>query len=152
MKRTYTAKEINYIKEEIRTGKPVSIIADNLCVEFDRPIGGVYAKVWKLAKSTKKIKKNYDGPTRRPHVRKIRPAIVQQSIDFDLMPGSLLDVTDNKSEVILKEICEEIVEKSEIKQEPAEIGIEVPPTNISFNGIPSRVVIYSDHVRYYYNN
>ena len=68
------------------------------------------------------------------------------------MPGSLLDVTDNKSEVILKEICEEIVEKSEIKQQPAEIGIEVPPTNISFNGVPSRVVIYSDHVRYYYNN
>jgi len=145
----YTPKQVNEIKQQIRTGKPLPIIAEDLAVEWERPSSGIYSKAVALARNTRKITNTWTGPTKKT---KLRPTIVQQSIDFDLMPGSLLDVTDNKSEVILKEICEEIVEKSEIKQQPAEIGIEVPPTNISFNGIPSRVVIYSDHVRYYYNN
>jgi len=145
----YTPKQVNEIKQQIRTGKPLPIIAEDLAVEWERPSSGIYSKAVALARNTRRITNTWTGPTKKT---KLRPTIVQQSIDFDLMPGSLLDVTDNKSEVILKEICEEIVEKSEIKQQPAEIGIEVPPTNISFNGIPSRVVIYSDHVRYYYNN
>jgi hypothetical protein len=145
----YTPKQVNEIKQQIRTGKPLPIIAEDLAIEWERPSSGIYSKAVALARNTRKITNTWTGPTKKT---KLRPTIVQQSIDFDLMPGSLLDATDNKSEVILKEICEEIVEKSEIKQQPAEIGIEVPPTNISFNGIPSRVVIYSDHVRYYYNN
>jgi len=145
----YTPKQVNEIKQQIRTGKPLPIIAEDLAIEWERPSSGIYSKAVALARNTRKITNTWNGPTKKT---KLRPTIVQQSIDFDLMPGSLLDVTDSKSEVILKEICEEIVEKSEIKQQPAEIGIEVPPTNISFNGIPSRVVIYSDHVRYYYNN
>ena len=145
----YTPKQVNEIKQQIRTGKPLPIIAQDLAIEWERPSSGIYSKAVALARNTRKITNTWTGPTKKT---KLRPTIVQQSIDFDLMPGSLLDATDNKSEVILKEICEEIVEKSEIKQQPAEIGIEVPPTNISFNGIPSRVVIYSDHVRYYYNN
>lgn len=148
MKRTYTAKEINYIKEEIRTGKPISIIADNLCVEFDRPIGGVYAKVWKLAKSTKKINKNYIGPARRPHVRKLRPTMAKEIPD--------LWSFNEKEEIVMKEICEEIINKEEpnipVVQETANIGIEIPADSITFTGKPSKVVIYSDHVRYYYNN
>jgi hypothetical protein len=145
----YTPKQVNEIKQQIRTGKPLPIIAQDLAIEWERPSSGIYSKAVALARNTRRITNTWTGPTKKT---KLRPTIVQQSIDFDLMPGSLLDVTDDKSEVILKEICEEIVEKSEIKQQPAEIGIEVPPTNISFNGIPSRVVIYSDHVRYYYNN
>ena len=145
----YTPKQVNEIKQQIRTGKPLPIIAQDLAIEWERSSSGIYSKAVALARNTRKITNTWTGPTKKT---KLRPTIVQQSIDFDLMPGSLLDATDNKSEVILKEICEEIVEKSEIKQQPAEIGIEVPPTNISFNGIPSRVVIYSDHVRYYYNN
>ena len=145
----YTPKQVNEIKQQIRTGKPLPIIAEDLAVEWERPSSGIYSKAVALARNTRRITNTWTGPTKKT---KLRPTIVQQSIDFDLMPGSLLDATNDKSEVILKEICEEIVEKSEIKQQPAEIGIEVPPTNISFNGIPSRVVIYSDHVRYYYNN
>ena len=145
----YTPKQVNEIKQQIRTGKPLPIIAEDLAIEWERPSSGIYSKAVALARNTRKITNTWAGPTKKT---KLRPTIVQQSIDFDLLPGSLLDVTDNKSKFILKEICEEIVDKSEIKQQPAEIGIEVPPTNISFNGIPSRVVIYSDHVRYYYNN
>jgi hypothetical protein len=148
MKRTYTPKEINYIKEEIRTGKPISIIADNLCVEFDRPIGGVYAKVWKLAKSTKKISKNYVGPSRRPHIRKIRPTMAKE------IPN-LWDF-NNEQEIVIKEICEEIINKEEldvvpVQQEPAHVGIEVPVDSITFTGKPGKVIVYPDHVRYYYN-
>jgi hypothetical protein len=157
----YTPKQVNEIKQQIRTGKPLPIIAEDLAVEWERPSSGIYSKAVALARNTRRITNTWTGPTKKT---KLRPTIVQQSIDFDLMPGSLLDATNDKSEVILKEICEEIVDKEFVtvdefkeiwnapKQEPAEIGIEVPPTNISFNGIPSRVVIYSDHVRYYYNN
>lgn len=148
MKRLYTPKEINYIKEEIRTGKPISIIADELCKEWHRPVGGVYAKVWKIAKSTKKISKNYVGPTRRPHIRKIRPTMAKE------IPN-LWDFNDEQ-EIVIKEICEEIVNKQEepavIVQEPAHVGIEVPVDSITFTGKPSKVVVYPDHVRYYYNN
>jgi hypothetical protein len=71
---------------------------------------------------------------------------------------------NDKEEVILAKQDDVIVGKEELtieefskiwdgpQQEPAEICIEVPTGNISFIGTPSRVVIYSDHVRYYYNN
>lgn len=146
--KSYSLSEINLIKQQIRTGKPMSLIADDLAKEWNRPIGGVYSKVWKLSKKTKKITGEYTGPTRRPFTRKIRPAIASQ------IPPTLWNLND-KEEVILKEICEEIVNKEEepiVEQQPADIGIEVPVSSISFTGIPSRVVIYPDHVRYYYNN
>jgi hypothetical protein len=59
-----------------------------------------------------------------------------------------------KQDVIVgKEPEEEFIpEPVKYEQETAEICIEVPTGNISFIGTPSRVVIYSDHVRYYYNN
>ena len=155
--KTYTPKEINEIKQEIRTGKPISLIANDLSKEWNRPIGGVYTKVWKLSKSTKKIKNNYVGPSRKPYKPRttLKPAMASQ------LP---LEWTFNeKEEVVLKDICEEIVGKEELTmeefskvwnapQQPAEIGIEVPVSSISFTGTPSRVVIYPDHVRYYYNN
>jgi hypothetical protein len=143
----YTLSEINFIKQEIRTGKPISIIADDLAKEWSRPIGGVYTKVWKLSKLTRKIKGGYTGPNRRPTVKKLRPKIASR-IPY------IWDINENE-EIILKEICEEIVNKEEepiIEQQPADIGIEVPVSSMSFTGTPSRVVIYPDHVRYYYNN
>ena len=160
----YTAKQINEIKQEIRTGKPVAIIADELSAQWGRPVAGVYGKVLKLSKLTRKITKTYDGPTKRPRIRKApKPAIVQQTIEFNPLEGSLLenfnkrveeimeDIKANEAQEIVQEICEEIVEKP-IERQPAEIGIEVPTGNISFIGTPSRVVIYSDHVRYYFTN
>jgi hypothetical protein len=145
--RSYTLKEINKIKLQIRTGKPISIIADDLAKEWGRTVTGVYAKVWKISKSTKKIKDDYKGPLRKPTMKKLRPGIASQ-IPY------IWDINENE-ELVLKEICEEIVNKEEesvIDQKPADIGIEVPVSSITFTGTPSKVVIYKDHVRYYYNN
>jgi hypothetical protein len=160
----YTAKQINEIKQEIRTGKPVAIIADELSAQWGRPVAGVYGKVLKLSKLTRKINKTYTGPVKRPRTRKApKPAIVQQSIEFTPMEGSLMDNFNRRIEEIIedieateaaqavKEICEEIVEKP-IERQPAEIGIEVPVGVMAFTGVPSRIVVYSDHVRYYFDN
>jgi hypothetical protein len=162
----YTLKQINQIKQEIRTGKPVAIIADELAKEWKRPVSGVYSKVLRLSKMTRKIVNTYEGPTKRPYVRKkaLRPAVVQEAIEmeFQPMPGSLWDNFDKRIEEIaadidankvpvVQEICEEIVEKP-IERQPAEIGIEVPVGVMAFTGTPSRIVVYSDHVRYYFDN
>jgi hypothetical protein len=102
---------------------------------------------------------------RRPKVRKkkgLRPAIVEQQLMFEPMPGSVLDNFDKKMEKIvadidvnqvpvLKEICEEIIDKP-IERQPAEIGIEVPVGVMAFTGVPSKIMVFSDHVRYYFDN
>lgn len=163
----YTPKQINQIKQEIRTGKPVAIIADELSAEWGRPVNGVYTKVLRLSKETRKINKTYSGPTRRPRTsvkRKIKPTPVEQVVmDLEPMPGSLMDKFDKRILEIIedieateagqafKEICEEIVEKP-IEREVAEIGIEVPVGTMAFTGTPKRIVVYSDHVRYYFDN
>lgn len=162
----YTPKQINQIKQEIRTGKPVAIIADELAKEWKRPVAGVYGKVLRLSKQTRKIVNTYEGPTKRPYVRKKapRPAIVQEAVtmEFQPMPGSLWDNFDKRIEEIaadieanqvpvVKEICEEILEKP-IERLPAGIGIEVPVGVMSFTGVPSRIMVFTDHVRYYFNN
>ena len=153
----YTPKQINEIKQEIRTGKPAIIIADELSKTWGRPPSGIYYKAIQLAKQTRKIKNDYVGPTKRPRVKKAKKE------NTAVIPPQLWDVND-KEEVILAKQDDVIVGKEELKieefskiwdgpqQEPAEICIEVPTGNISFIGTPSRVVIYSDHVRYYYNN
>jgi hypothetical protein len=162
----YTPKQINQIKQEIRTGKPVAIIADELAKEWKRPVAGVYGKVLRLSKMTRKITNTYTGPTKRPYVRKKapRPAIVQEALtmDFEPMPGSVLENFNNrvkeivadieaKQVPVVQEICEEILEKP-IERQPAEIGIEVPVGVMSFTGVPNRIVVYADHVRYYFDN
>jgi len=153
----YTPKQINEIKQEIRTGKPAIIIADELSKTWGRPPSGIYYKAIQLAKQTRKIKNDYVGPTKRPRVKKAKKE------NTAVIPPQLWDMND-KEEVILAKQDDVIVGKEELtieefskiwdgpQQEPAEICIEVPTGNISFIGTPSRVVIYSDHVRYYYNN
>lgn len=161
----YTAKQINEIKQEIRTGKPVAIIADELSAQWGRPVAGVYGKVLKLSKLTRKINKTYNGPVKRPRTRKApRPASVEQVVmNLDPMPGSLMDNFNKRIQEIVEdieateaaqavhEICEEIVNKP-IERQPAEIGIELPAGVMSFTGTPSKVVVYADHVRYYFTN
>jgi hypothetical protein len=157
----YTSKQINEIKQEIRTGKPIAIIADELAKEWGRPLGGVYTKVLRLSKQTRKIVKTYNGPSKKARVRKApRPAVV---MNFDPLPGSLFDnfnkrveeivedVKANNAQPILQEICEEIVDKP-IERLPAGIGIEVPVGVMSFTGVPSRIMVFTDHVRYYFDN
>jgi len=162
----YSPKQINQIKQEVRTGKPVAIIADELAAEWGRPVSGVYTKVLRLSKQTRKINKTWVGPARKTRGRKPkapRPAVVQEVIDFEPLPGSLMDNFDKRIiEIIedieateaaqaVKEICEEIVEKP-IERQPAEIGIEVPVGVMAFTGVPSKIVVYQDHVRYYFDN
>ena len=159
----YTAKQINEIKQEIRTGKPVAIIADELATLWGRPVAGVYSKVLRLSKQTRKINHTYNGPAKRPRTRKaLRPAKVQEVIEFEPLPGSLMDNFDKRMEEIVadidakqvpvvQEICEEIIHP-DIERQPAEIGIEVPVGVMAFTGVPSKIMVFSDHVRYYFDN
>lgn len=159
----YSPKEVNRIKQEIRTGKPLPIIADELSVEFDRPLSGLYTKVVLLARQTRKINNTWTGPTRKSRIKKAaKPAVVEQ-VMMNLVTESQLEENfkdrieeivadiDSKQIPVVQEICEEIVEKP-IERQPAEIGIEVPVGVMSFVGTPSRIVVYQDHVRYYFDN
>ena len=163
----YSPKQINQIKQEVRTGKPLSIIADELAAEWGRPLAGVYTKVVRLSKQTRKINKTWTGPTRKPIAKRAKapkPAIVEQVVmNLEPMPGSLMEKFDKRIVEIIedieateaaqafKEICEEIVEKP-MERQPAEIGIEVPVGVMAFTGTPSKIVVYQDHVRYYFDN
>jgi hypothetical protein len=161
----YTPKEVNRIKQEIRTGKPLPIIADELSEEFDRPLSGMYTKIILLAKQTRKINSTWTGANNRKRGRKPKAVqtVNQEIIEFEPLPGSLMDNFDKRViEIIedieateaaqaVREICEEIVEKP-IERQPAEIGIEVPVGVMSFTGVPNRIVVYADHVRYYFDN
>ena len=156
----YTPKQINEIKQQLRTGKPVTILADELAKEWKRPPGGVYTKVLRLSKQTRKVNNTYNGPTKRERIKKApRPGVIMK---LNPMPGSLFDTFNERVEEIVadieanqipivQEICEEIVEKP-IERQPAEIGIEVPVGVMSFTGVPNRIVVYADHVRYYFDN
>ena len=144
--KSYTTNEVSHIKREIRTGKPCSIIADELSTIWKRPYGGIYNKVLNISKLVNKKKNTWNGPSKRTYTRKPKPAIASDISLWDFEKGMYAMDT-------MKEICEEIVTKSEevVITNPIEIGIEVPANLISFNSSPTRVVIYSDHVRYYYN-
>ena len=156
----YTPKQINEIKQEIRTGKPAIIIADELSKTWGRPPSGIYYKAIQLAKQTRKIKNDYVGPTKRPRAKRAKKD------PGTIIPPHLWTMNDDKEIILVKqdvivgkEVEQESVTVEEFEkiwdgpqEEPAEICIEVPTGNISFIGTPSRVVIYSDHVRYYYNN
>jgi hypothetical protein len=150
----YTPKQINEIKQQIRTGKPAIIIADDLAKTWGRPATAIYHKAIQLAKQTRKIKNDYVGPKKRVRVKQVKKE------PGTIIPPHLWDINDEeevvyvKQDVIVgKEPEEEFIpEPVKYEQETAEICIEVPTGNISFIGTPSRVVIYSDHVRYYYNN
>jgi translation initiation factor 2 alpha subunit (eIF-2alpha) len=161
----YTAKQINQIKQEIRTGKPVVLIAEDLAKEWGRPLRGIYSKVLNLSKQTRKITNTYTGSIKRRRTKKApRPAAVEQVImNLEPLPGSLMQNFDNRIKEIIEdieaaeaaqavhEICEEIVSKP-IERQPAEIGIEVPVGTMAFTGVPSKIVVYQDHVRYYFDN
>lgn len=173
----YTPKEVNLIKREIRTGKPAYLIADELSKQWGRSREGLYSKALALSKKTYKIRK-WEGPTKiKAKIEKpVRPAIVQEVINFTPMPGSVLENLEvkQKEQDVIQEVCqdimnlvtpsqlednfnnriEEIVTDIEAQQQPAEIevGIEIPVTDLAFVGVPSKVVVYKDHVRYYYSN
>ncbi len=142
----YSTNEINEIKREIRKGKPVGIIANELSIKWGRPMNGIYNKIWKLSKQTRKIKNEYTGPKRRPYAKRAPKPTMSSNIE--------IWGWDAENQAIVKEICEDIVNVGIEEQvvAPAEIGIELPADSISFTGKPSRVVVYSDHVRYYFNN
>lgn len=160
----YSPKQINQIKQEVRTGKPLSIIADELAAEWGRPLSGVYTKVVRLSKQTRKINKTWNGPTRKPIAKRApKPAVVEQVVmnlvtepqleqNFkDRVEEIVADIESKQAMAVVQEICEEIVEKP-IERKPAEIGIEVPVGVMAFTGTPSKIVVYQDHVRYYFDN
>ena len=154
----YTPKQVNLIKQEIRTGKPPKLIAQDLAREWGRSYQGLYNKVLLLARQTYKINNTWEESQKKT-IKVIKapiPAVVQETIDFTPLEGGLLETFTVQEEEVITDICKEIIEKEETcEQLPAEIeveGIEVPASNVAFVGTPSRVVIYKDHVRYYYSN
>lgn len=52
----YTAKEIKVLRNAIREGKSFKEIAENLSKQFNRSYKGVYVRVCKEAKSTRRRK------------------------------------------------------------------------------------------------
>jgi hypothetical protein len=147
----YTPKEVNRIKQEIRTGKPLPIIADELSEEFDRPLSGLYTKVVLLARQTRKINNTWTGPTRKTRGRKPKvQTFTQEVIEFESAQNPLMDNLDKRIVEIIEDI--EATEAAQIERQPAEIGIEVPVGVMAFTGTPSKIVVYQDHVRYYFDN
>lgn len=141
----YSPSEVNEIKREIRKGTPVSIIADELAIKWGRPMNGIYNKVWKLSKQTRKINNEYNGPKRKPYAKRAPKPTMASNIE--------IWGWDEAGQAIVKEICKDIVDDGiEEVVAPTEMSIEVPAGSISFTGTPSKVVVYSDHVRYYFNN
>jgi hypothetical protein len=159
----YTPKEVNRIKQEIRTGKPLPIIADELSVEFDRPLSGLYTKIVLLARQTRKIHNTWTGPSRKSYKKRASKKDSVEQVVMNLVTEpqlernfkdrieEIVEEIDSKQISVVQEICEEIVEKP-IERQPAEIGIEVPVGVMSFVGTPNRIVVYQDHVRYYFDN
>lgn len=60
----YSQKEINEIKDAIRSGEKFTKIAERFSADYNRSYAGVYIKVCSIAKRTRKIRK---------------PAVVEQS-------------------------------------------------------------------------
>lgn len=160
----YTPKQINQIKQEVRTGKPLPIIADELAAEWGRTLDGVYTKVLKISRQTRKINNTWEGPSRKSHKKKAPKPVTAEQVVMNLVTETQLeenfkdrveeivaDVKSKQAVEVVQEICEEIVSKP-IERQPAEIGIEVPVGVMSFVGVPSRIVVYKDHVRYYFDN
>lgn len=160
----YTPKQVNLIKQEIRTGKPPKLIAQDLAKEWGRPYQGVYTKVLLLSRKTYKINNTWKDSQEKVVIpaKAPRPAVVQETIDFTPLQGGVLDTFTLDEKEVITTICNEIIETPAFEdshetteQLPAQIeveGIEVPASHITFVGTPSRVVIYKDHVRYYYSN
>jgi hypothetical protein len=129
----YSKVQNNQIKEEIRTGKEISVIARKIAKDWKKPYSAIYCKVWRVSKTTRRIQ---------------RPAI----IDKNPLPDSLI------SKLGVKDVTKDIIDETpiivDINQEviPAEIGIEVPVNSMNFIGVPSKIVVYSNHVRYYFDN
>jgi hypothetical protein len=164
----YTPKQVNLIKQEIRTGKPPKLIAQDLSKEWGKTFQGLYTKVLLLSKKTYKINNTWKESQKKAIIAPVkapRPAVVQETIDFTPLQGGVLDTFTLDEKEVITDICNEIIETpafedshenvETVEQLPAQIeveGIEVPASHITFVGTPSRVVIYKDHVRYYYSN
>jgi hypothetical protein len=157
----YTPKEVNQIKQLIRTGMPLPLIANELEKQWGRPSRAIYSKVKVLAKRTKKITNEWNDSAKILVLSKseVKPAVVQETIDFAPLEKEKFSLDE---EEVIKEVCNNIIEISAFEdsheteeQLPAKIeveGIEVPVNDVAFVGTPSKVVIYKDHVRYYYSN
>lgn len=129
----YTPKQLNQIRQELKTGKPVSIVAQELSTEWNRPYSGVYYKTWALSKTIRKVTGEYTGPKKRKRGMLRISNIPRKE---NLVPAPVVK-------------NEEIIDKP-IERQPAEIGIEVPVGAMTFIDSPSKVVVYPDHVRYYF--
>lgn len=126
----YSTTQVNQVKTLVRTGKDLNIIASDLAKEWKRPYHAVYSKVWRISKITRKITKNFS----RPKVINTIP-----------LPDSLM------AEIGVKDVTKDINTPIDTVQ-PADIGIEVPVNSMNFIGVPSKIVVYSNHVRYYFDN
>jgi len=75
----YTSTEIKEMKELIRTGEPLVNIAEREHSRFGSTKSAFYAKLIKVARSTRKVK-DWDGPKRR------RSKSYESSVEGQPMP------------------------------------------------------------------
>jgi hypothetical protein len=118
----YSEEEIIIMKTDIATGEPIKQIAKRLSKKLDRPASGLEQKMYSLKKHVPVIAK-WNGPTLRRRTR-----------------GKYKKATTNVQKINFEPI---------VKQQPAEIGVEVPH-GMTFEAKPKKIMLHSDHFRIYF--
>jgi len=92
----YNWKEIKELKDLIRTGEPITQIAKRECARFNTSEQALRMKMYKLAKSTNKIRE-WDGPKRTRKTTTPQPTTAPKGV---LVPeGTTFEGTPKKVEL-----------------------------------------------------
>lgn len=88
----YSQLEVQRMKELIRTGKPILQIAQEEYKNFGARKNGFLQKLYKVSKSTRKIRK-WEGPQK---VRNTQPKPIEKGEVINVPKGVSLDLTAKK--------------------------------------------------------
>lgn len=90
----YSGLDIKRMKTLIRTGKPLTLIAEEQHESFGASLSGFYAKLVQVAKHTTKIRE-WNGP--KIVRRKLKePAVVEKTEGITVPEGVSLDFTSKR--------------------------------------------------------
>ena len=90
----YSGSDIKKMKTLIRTGKPLTLIAEEQYKSFGASLSGFYAKLVQVAKHTTKVRE-WDGP--KIVRRKLKePVIVEKTEGIAMPEGVSLDFTSKR--------------------------------------------------------
>lgn len=99
----YSPMDIKRMKTLIRTGKPLTQIAEEQHESFGTSLGGFYAKLVQVAKHTTKIRK-WNGPKIvRRNIQK--PLVVEKTQGIAVPEGVSLDFTAKRVTMHNNHVC-----------------------------------------------